>query len=92
MHERVLADVEPIQEVHVAEPGMVVIDVAGLDDDTVFAFQMSIARTWATSADERTTRDAGRPGVWLRLYTDLRQVLAQSSLPQEQRSEAAGTQ
>ncbi|WP_229871443.1 DUF6207 family protein [Streptomyces phaeofaciens] len=34
-----------------------------------------MARTWATSADERTTRDAGQPGVRLRLCTDLRQAL-----------------
>ncbi|MEU2580365.1 DUF6207 family protein [Micrococcus luteus] len=32
--ERVLTDVEPINEAHVAEPGQVVIEVAGLDDDS----------------------------------------------------------
>ncbi|MGA5506972.1 DUF6207 family protein [Streptomyces umbrinus] len=62
MHERVLTDVDPIQETHVSEPGLLVIDAAGIDDDTVFALQ-----------------DVGQPGVRLRLYVDLRQVLAQTS-------------
>jgi hypothetical protein len=52
VHERVLTGVEPIQEAHVAEPGQVVIEVAGLDDDTVFALQKAIARTWATVISE----------------------------------------
>ncbi|MFE2971567.1 DUF6207 family protein [Streptomyces sp. NPDC059340] len=71
----------PIRDVHVSEPGLVVIDVAGFDDDTVFAFQAAIARTWGTSTAERTTRDAGQPGVRLRMYTDLRQVLEEATSP-----------
>lgn len=82
-YERVLTDVEPINEAHVAEPGQVVIEVAGLDDDTVFAFQKAIARTWATAISESTFQDPGQPGVRLRLYADLRQVLAQTSSPHE---------
>jgi hypothetical protein len=82
-YERVLTDVEPINEPHVAEPGQVVIEVAGLDDDTVFAFQKAIARTWATAISESTFRDPGQPGVRLRLYADLRQVVAQTSSPHE---------
>ncbi|MER5668210.1 DUF6207 family protein [Streptomyces mirabilis] len=45
--------------------------MAGFDDDTIFAFQAAIARIWGTSIAERTTRDAGQPGVRLRMYTDL---------------------
>ncbi|MFE4755468.1 DUF6207 family protein [Streptomyces mirabilis] len=71
----------PIRDVHVSEPGLVVIDVAGFDDDTVFAFQAAIARTWGTSTAERTSRDAGEPCVRLRMYTDLRQVLEEASSP-----------
>ncbi|MFF4355095.1 DUF6207 family protein [Streptomyces sp. NPDC001530] len=56
---RVQTDVEPIQETHVADPGLLVIDVAGLDDETVFAFQKAVAQTWATSIADRTTRDPG---------------------------------
>ncbi|MGW1363062.1 DUF6207 family protein [Streptomyces chartreusis] len=73
---------DPIQETHLSEPGLLVIDVAGLDDETVLAFQNAIAWTWATSADERTTRDAGQPGVRLRLYTDLRQGLTRPLRPE----------
>ncbi|WSD21258.1 DUF6207 family protein [Streptomyces phaeochromogenes] len=79
MHERVLTDVDPIQETHLSEPGLLVIDAAGMDDDTVFAFQGTISRMWGTSTTDTTTRDVGQPGVRLRLYVDLRQVLAQTS-------------
>ncbi|TVZ90522.1 DUF6207 family protein [Streptomyces sp. BK340] len=73
---------DPIREAHLCEPGLLVIDVAGFDDDTVLAFQASIARTWGTATAERTTRDPGQPGVRLRMYTDLRQVLKQTSPPE----------
>ncbi|MFC9848679.1 DUF6207 family protein [Streptomyces sp. NPDC060223] len=73
---------DPIQEAHLSEPGLLVIDVAGLDDDTVIAFQNAIAQMWASTAD-RTTRDVGQPGVRLRMYTDLRQVLTETSLPEQ---------
>jgi hypothetical protein len=75
MREHVLTDVEPIQAVNLSEPGLLVIDVAGFDDATVLAFQAVIARTGGTAPAECTTRDAGQPGVRLRMYTDLRQVL-----------------
>ncbi|MGV9351685.1 DUF6207 family protein [Streptomyces spiralis] len=73
--ERVQTGVEPIQETHVAELGLLVIDVAGADDETVFAFQNAVAQRWATATSECTTRDPGQPGVRLRLYADLRQAL-----------------
>ncbi|MEU6258609.1 DUF6207 family protein [Streptomyces sp. NPDC047043] len=81
MHERVLTDVDPMREVHLSEPGLLVIDVAGCDDATVLAFQAAIARMWGTSPAECTTRDVGQPGVRLRMYADLRQVLEDPSLP-----------
>jgi hypothetical protein len=83
-----MTDVEPIHETHVSEPGLLVIDVADLDDDTVFAFQNAIARMWASTVD-RTTRDVGQPGVRLRMYTDLRQALTETSLPEQ--APAGGT-
>ncbi|MFG3517633.1 MULTISPECIES: DUF6207 family protein [Streptomyces] len=70
---------EPIRETHLCEPGLLVIDVAGLDDDTVYAFQNTIARTWAASTADRTTRDVGQPGVRLRLYVDMRQADASAT-------------
>ena len=47
----------------------------GADDATVLAFQDAIAQMWATATAERTTRDPGQPGVRIRMYTDLRQVI-----------------
>ncbi|CAM5316176.1 DUF6207 family protein [Streptomyces aurantiogriseus] len=63
----------PISEVHVSEPGLVVVDVAAADDATALAFQQLLADGWPTATAEHTTRDAGEPGVRLRCYLDLRQ-------------------
>ncbi|WP_436946665.1 DUF6207 family protein [Streptomyces sp. SudanB52_2052] len=49
----------------------------------MFAVQKAIARTWATAISESTFRDPGQPGVRLRLYAGLRQVVAQTSSPHE---------
>ncbi len=64
---------EPIQAVHVAEPGLLVVDVAAADDATALKFQEALAGLWATATAQHTTRDAGQPGVRLRCYLDLRQ-------------------
>lgn len=67
---------KPIRDVHVAEPGLLVVDLAAADDDTAFAMQNAIARRWATAPAEHVTRQPGEPGVRLRCYVDLRQELA----------------
>ncbi|MGY4928491.1 DUF6207 family protein [Streptomyces sp. 900105755] len=56
-----------------SEPGLVVVDVAAADEETALAFQQLLAHRWATATTQRTTRDAGEPGVRLRCYLDLRQ-------------------
>ncbi|MGW7259532.1 DUF6207 family protein [Streptomyces sp. NPDC054834] len=66
---------KPIREEHIAESGLVVVDVAAADDATAFAFQVALAERWATATDDRTTRTPGEPGVRLRCYLDLRQEL-----------------
>lgn len=66
---------DPINEVHVSRPGLVVIDVAAADDATALAFQQLLANQWATATAERTTHDVDQPGVRLRCYLDLRQLL-----------------
>ncbi|MFJ3365725.1 DUF6207 family protein [Streptomyces anthocyanicus] len=66
---------DAINEVHVSESGLVVVDVAAADDETAFAFHTALAARWATTSVERTTRDPGQPGVRLRCYLDLRQPL-----------------
>ncbi|MFF8478883.1 DUF6207 family protein [Streptomyces sp. NPDC015414] len=65
---------DEINEVHVSEPGLVVVDVVAADDQTAFAVQEALASMWATTAVERTTRDAGQTGVRLRCYLDMRQA------------------
>ncbi|MFE0418380.1 DUF6207 family protein [Streptomyces tendae] len=66
---------EAINDVHVSEPGLVVIDIAAADDETAFTFHTALAARWATTSVERTTRDPGQPGVRLRCFLDLRQPL-----------------
>jgi hypothetical protein len=53
---------KPINELHLTEPGLVVVDVAAADDRTAFA--------------DRSTRAPGQPGVRLRCDLDLRQDVA----------------
>ncbi|MEV0375732.1 DUF6207 family protein [Streptomyces sp. NPDC050636] len=69
----------PIHEALVAEPGLVVVEIAAADDETAFAFHEVIASRWATAAADRTPRDPGQPGVRLRAYVDLRQALGISA-------------
>ncbi|MBB4789392.1 DUF6207 family protein [Streptomyces nodosus] len=71
--QRVVPNMEPINELHLREPGLVVVDVAAVDDRTALAFQQELASLWATAIADRTTRDPGQPGVRLRCYLDLRQ-------------------
>jgi hypothetical protein len=70
----------PINETHVSEPGLLVVDVAAADDATVLAFQQLLAARWATATAEHTTRDPGQPGIRLRCYLDLRQQLAAAAV------------
>ncbi|MFJ7242618.1 DUF6207 family protein [Streptomyces olivaceus] len=67
---------EAVTEVHVSEPGLVVVDIAAADDETAFAFHAALEARWATTGVERTTRELGQSGVRLRCYLDLRQPLA----------------
>ncbi|PKW05460.1 MULTISPECIES: DUF6207 family protein [unclassified Streptomyces] len=64
-----------IHEVHVAEPGLVVVDIAAADDRTAFAFHAALASMWAITAVERASRGPGQVGVRLRCYLDMRQPL-----------------
>ncbi|MFF2102289.1 DUF6207 family protein [Streptomyces sp. NPDC058202] len=72
---------ELINETHVSRPGLLVVDVAAADDATALAFQQLLAERWATATAERTTRDAGQPGVRLRCYLDLSQPNVPAATP-----------
>ncbi|MFF0157589.1 DUF6207 family protein [Streptomyces sp. NPDC005263] len=46
---------KPIQDVHMAEPGLLVVDAAAADEETALAFHRAVAHRWATAAaDEKT--------------------------------------
>ncbi|MFH9008996.1 DUF6207 family protein [Streptomyces afghaniensis] len=66
----------PINEAHVAQPGLAVVEVAAADNHTAFAIQEALAGRWATATADATTRVPGEPGVRLRCYLDVRQELA----------------
>ncbi|MFE7033983.1 DUF6207 family protein [Streptomyces sp. NPDC057621] len=63
----------PMNDAHVAEPGLAVVEIAAADDATALAIQNLQATRWAMAAAERTTREPGDPGVRLRGFLDLRQ-------------------
>ncbi|MFJ7297858.1 DUF6207 family protein [Streptomyces collinus] len=64
----------PINEAHVAEPGLAVVEVAACDDQTAIAVQELLATLCAIAPADRTTREPGEPGVRLRCFLDLRQA------------------
>ena len=68
----------PINETHVAEPGLAVVEAIAADDDTALAVQELLATRWATATTDRTTRE---PGVRLRCYLDVRQELTPKHRP-----------
>ncbi|MFF9119026.1 DUF6207 family protein [Streptomyces massasporeus] len=65
---------KPINEAHVAEPGLAVVEVAARDDRTALAVQELLATLCAIAPADRTTREPGEPGVRLRCFLDLRQA------------------
>ncbi|MFF5011197.1 DUF6207 family protein [Streptomyces phaeochromogenes] len=69
---RVMPCMGPINETHVAEPGLAVVQVIAADDDTALAVQQLLATRWATATADRATREPGQPGVRL----DVRQELS----------------
>ncbi|MBT1183908.1 hypothetical protein HET69_07735 [Streptomyces sp. CJ_13] len=62
---------KPIDEQHIAEPGLVVLDITGGDEDTVRAVMATLDEHWATSGVGLVRRDPGEPGVRARIYADV---------------------
>ncbi|MFD9367860.1 DUF6207 family protein [Streptomyces sp. NPDC060020] len=60
---------KPIDEQHIAEPGLVVI--TGGDEDTVRAVMATLEEPWATSGIAPVRRDPGEPGARARIYADV---------------------
>ncbi|MFJ6785883.1 DUF6207 family protein [Streptomyces yangpuensis] len=67
----VAAVMKPIDEQHIAEPGLVVLDITGGDEDTVRAVMTALEERWATSGIVPMRRDPGEPGVRARVYADV---------------------
>ncbi|MEV0695059.1 DUF6207 family protein [Streptomyces sp. NPDC050388] len=51
-----------INDAHVVEPGLAVVEVAAADDETAFAVQELLAARWAIAPADRTTHEPGEPG------------------------------
>ncbi|MGA5114787.1 DUF6207 family protein [Streptomyces pseudogriseolus] len=51
---------KPINDRHVAEPGLAVVEIAAADDETAFAIQELLATRWAIAPADRTTHEPWR--------------------------------
>ncbi|MFJ8469832.1 DUF6207 family protein [Streptomyces swartbergensis] len=72
---------EPMQDVNMAKPGLLVVEAAAADQETVLAFERAVAGRWATTDAHRTPKVPGQSGVWLRFFLDMRQRIAASASP-----------
>ncbi|WP_327372345.1 DUF6207 family protein [Streptomyces sp. NBC_01217] len=61
-----------IDEQHITEPGLVVLDVAAADEDTIRAVMDSLQQRWATSGITPVWRAPGEAGVRAGVYADIR--------------------
>lgn len=62
----------PIDEQHIAEPGLVVLDVSAADEDTIREVMAGLQQQWATSGITPVWRTPGEAGVRTRGYADIR--------------------
>ncbi|MEE1766684.1 DUF6207 family protein [Streptomyces sp. JV185] len=56
---------KPIDTQHISEPGLVVLDITGGDEDTVRAVMTALEERWATSSISPVRRKPGAPGTLL---------------------------
>ncbi|GLF98254.1 DUF6207 family protein [Streptomyces yaizuensis] len=70
----------PIDPAHLAEPGLVVLDVTAPDEGTLRAAATVLTAVWAASGEGCVRRVPGEPGVQLRLVADIRRSGAAPAL------------
>ncbi|MBB4161698.1 DUF6207 family protein [Streptomyces cinereoruber] len=61
-----------IDEEHIAEPGLVVLDVTAADEETARAVMDGLQQKWATSGVTPVWRVPGEAGVRARVHVDTR--------------------
>ncbi|MFG3427610.1 DUF6207 family protein [Streptomyces californicus] len=61
-----------INEQHISEPGLVVLDITATDEDTLQLVVARLEERWATSGPAPVRRVPGRAGVTGRVYADIR--------------------
>lgn len=60
----------PINEKHLSQPGLVVVEVVAGDEQTAVAAVNRLGDWWATSGPSLPWRVPGEPGVRVRTYAD----------------------
>ncbi|MFJ3713747.1 DUF6207 family protein [Streptomyces sp. NBC_01267] len=63
---------DKIDAQHVAEPGLVVLDITAADESTALQTMTELSQLWATSGVSPVQRTPGEPGIHTRLYANLR--------------------
>ncbi|MBT2440076.1 hypothetical protein J7E93_08075 [Streptomyces sp. ISL-36] len=61
-----------IDEQHIAEPGLMVLDITAADKSTVRTVMHRLQQQWATSGITPVWHVPGEPGVRARVYADIR--------------------
>lgn len=61
-----------IDEQHIAEPGLVVLDITAADEGTLRTVMNGLQQQWATSGVVPVWRTSGEDGVRARVYADIR--------------------
>ncbi|MFJ1551914.1 DUF6207 family protein [Streptomyces sp. NPDC088246] len=61
-----------INELHLSESGLVVLDIAARDEATLMTVMADLQERWATSGISGVQRVPGEPGVRVRVYADVR--------------------
>ncbi|MGW7056650.1 DUF6207 family protein [Streptomyces sp. NPDC054887] len=63
---------EQVDEQHIREPGLVVLDITAADEETIRVVMAGLQRQWATPGITPVWRTPGESGVKARMYADIR--------------------